>query len=527
MAWDEAKYIINKVLAGVKTTQITGIPPRNMESFSVSAGNAQVKIRCIAPDNTVVEGQLVCTVKGVQIVRKIGSAPKLPNDGTLVADIPAGSAYELVDTNLVNGVTYYYAFFPYSDHGVYNYNQFNVKSATPSTIKYWGFKQNFADKNPSTTITYLTGVENENYQPMMTNEGAGTATAGDWLSFLQEVLKNFPYMVQKTGQADYALNPDDYTQKKAGGNSDYNVLGYNGGAFAWLNKIWMKEEYAPDGESREVRFANGPAEGYYAVGFYDQNETELEGVWIPMGLMDASGRTLIAGTTPCASKTCDQEKALIDGFSSRAVFLGGPILNVLRDLEYMLFKSTDIQATAGYGRCNAGSQQVIANQNVANGNVPGFKGTGNKTTMNKYFHSQVLGSYQQWLRDPYTILVNGALKVSPFYKYDITGATYDATSIKWTTTSAWKYPSHTEKVSEAYGSLPKDENTGTTATGLCDGVYGNAAGTRIALRLGTCNCDLLDGPANVLLRYEASGAAWDFGVGVMLLPPAGYAPEVQ
>lgn len=528
MAWDEAKYVIDEVLAGMSTKQVTGIPPQNMSIFSVTGGNAQSKVRCKAPENTVIDGQLICTVKGVRIMRKTASAPISPEDGVLVGDIPAGKEVELTDTGLVNGVTYYYAFFPYSDHGVYNYNAVNVRSVTPSAITFWAFDQNFADKNPATTITYPSGFANETFAKMMTNEGSGTATAGDWLDFLQTTLKNYPFMVRKTGQIDYQLNENDYTQKKEGGQSDYNNTGYDGGAFAWLNKIYMKEEYGNSGETREVQFADGPADGFLPVGFYDFEKRELEGLWLPMGYMDANGRTLIAGTTPCASKTCDQERTLISAFSPRAVFLGGPIMNVLRDLEYMLFKSTDIQATAGHGRCNAGSQQVINNAVVANGNVPGWKGTATKTTMNKYFHSQVLGSYQQWLRDPYTITIAGREKMSAYYEYDLTGAKYIDTGITLATNTAWQYASHLISCGNALlGSQPKQENTGSTSTGLCDGgPYGNNAGTRVSVRLGPCAYDLIDGPATLALSNEASNAAWYSGVGLLLLPPAGYAPEV-
>lgn len=524
--WDEARYIINKILSGVKIEQVTGIPPRNMTNFSLTSGYQEIKIKAGVPDNTVIDGQLICTCAGVRIMRKVSSAPIGPEDGTLVLDLKAGNVADIVDTGLVNGVTYYYAFYPYSDHGVYNYNMSNVLSASPSSIRYWAFNQNFADKNPATTIAYPTGFTNSNFTKMLTNEGTGTATYGDWEDFLKETLKNYPAMVKKTGEIDYLLDPADYTKKKEDGTkSDYNNLNYNGGAFAWLNKIYMLETYSGNKESREVQFADGPADGFTPVGFYD-GDTVVEGIWLPMGYMDASGRTLIAGTTPIGSKTCDQEKAIIDAFSPKARFLGGPIMNVLRDLEYMLFKSTDIQLQAGHGRCNVGNDNIVANAVIANGNVEGWKGTNSKTAMNKYFHSQVLGSYQQFLRDPYTIAIGGVEKISHNYNYDLGGSGYLATGVTLSTNSAWWYASHLIALADArLGSQQKQENTGTTSTGLCDGgPYGNASGTRVALRLGYCGYDLIDGPAMLHLDYEPSRANWYTGVGVILLPPAGYAP---
>lgn len=530
--WDEAKYIINKILSGVKLEQVTGIPPRNMTNFSVSDGDQKIKIKAGVPDNTVIDGQLICTCAGVRIMRKASSAPIGPEDGTLVLDLKAGNVADLVDTGLVNGVTYYYAFYPYSDHGVYNYNMFNVLHATPSSIRYWAFNQNFADKNPATTITYPAGFSNSNFAKMLTNEGTGTATYGDWEDFLKKTLKNYPAMVKKSGEIDYLLNPADYTKKKEGGaGSDYNNLDYNGGAFAWLNRIYMLETYSGNKESREVQFTNGPSDGFTPVGFYDGENNVLEGIWLPMGYMDSSGRTLIAGTTLSGSKNIDQERVLIENFSPRARFLGGPILNVLRDLEYMLFKSTDIQLQAGYGRCNAGSHNIVANAVVPNGAVEGWKGTNISSTeaqLNKYFHSQVLGSYQKWIKDPYTLLFNGVLKMSPNYHYNTDGNGYINAGVTLQTSSDWWYASHLIPLSDPrLGSIAKQENTGSTITGLCDGgPYVNATGTRIALMLGNSGAGFLAGPGIIGLSNFLSDTYESNGVGVILLPPAGYAPQI-
>lgn len=521
-----AQYAADEVRNYIKTDQITGIPPKNLDAFLVkNNGTGSLKISVKSGD-TVLEGQTVCTCAGVRVIRKKGSAPKNINDGEVVFDHAGSGVYEYEDKGLSDGSTYYYQAFPYSDHGVYNRSAANVRKGVPEPVHYWAFDQNFSDRSPDSSISYPIGFENYGIDPMLTNEGTakGAATAGGWASFLTETLRNYPYMVHKDGSADYALDPDDYTKRADDGQpSDYDNTDYEGGAFAWLNKIWMKEEYTEDGESRRVTFADSGTEGFHAIGFHDGTD-ELEGIWLPMGYMDAAGRTLISGTTPCASKTCEQEWVLLQQFSSRARFLGGPIINVLRDLLYMLFRSTDIQGKAGHGRCNAGTSAVIANAVVTNGAVQGWKGTNDQKTMNKYFHSQLLGSYQQWIRDPYTLLIAGKMLVNRYYQYNLAGIGYDDPNISWPTDSAWYYPSHLQYLGDGHGSTPKHENTGTSATGLCDGVYSNAAGTRVALRLGACLDALLAGPASLSLSYEASLAVWNIGAGCALLPSAGYAP---
>ena len=166
----------------------------------------------------------------------------------------------------------------------------------------------------------------------------------------------------------------------------------------------------------------------------------------------------------------------------------------------------------------------MANAVVPNGAVPGWYGTNDQKTMNKNFHSQLLGSYQQFTRDPYTLLIGGKLYACDDYSYNLSATGKTDTGITWPTDSGWQYPSHLQYLGEGLGSFPKHENTGSSATGLCDSVYSNASGTRVALRLGTAAGSLLDGPACVYLSGEASFAIWNCGVGRALLPSAGYAP---
>ncbi len=531
-----AQYAADEVLAGIKKNQIAGLPPTNMASFSIKSDNQSAKIRFRAPDNTVVDGQLLCTVKGVMIRRKQGEVPAGITDGDLVLDATGEHIHDYekeayIDTGLVNGETYFYKAFAYSDHGIYNLNEKNVASVVPSeNAPVWGFHQDFTNTSPANdgtgTITYPEDVENSDFTPAMTNSGTGTVTTGSWDDFMDNVMKNFPHIVDVTTQQSVGeLDPDDYTKMKDGTAAAITSCKYAG---AWVNKLFMKEVYAADGSSRDVYFAadneHSNTEDFVPVGFYDQDGAELDGIWIPMFYMDASGNTR-SGTTPIASKTCDQEKAIINAVSSRAIFLGGPILNVLRDLEYMIFRSTDIQTYAGHGNCKSYSSDsstgVKANAVIGGGR---FYGTSDKKSLNKLFHSIVLGSYQQLTRDPYMITIGGRLYLSGRYKYSLSGADYENTGVTVTTNSAWTYAKKTRATLQN-GSIPDPASKdATSSTGLCDGQYYNTSGTRVARRLGATNSGLNAGPAYVDLRYEASDAAWNCGVGCALLPSAGYAP---
>lgn len=474
MAWDEAQYAIDEIKKSMGSGQANGIPPMDMGSnIVITPGNGEAKIKCTPPQDTIVEGQLLCTVGGVRIIRKIGTPPIDQNDGDLVSNVPAGTSYNQKDTGLTNGITYYYGVFPYSDHGVFNIDPSNIREVTPQPFKFWAFDQNFADLNPSTTITYPSGFENSSFAKMHTNKDTGTPTAGGWLPFLQNVLKNYPYMVRTPdATADYALNLNDYSKKASDGSaSAYNNANYAGGCFAWINKIYMKEEYASDGNSRRVQFADGPADGFLPIGFYDQDQNEIEGVWIPMCGMptNAPSKTIFSpGTNVVTNYQIEGFKIEIEKNGQRAVFFGGPIINVLRDLLYMLFKTTDLRTACGEGTANNGVSGQYNNL-AKSGPVSGWYGTKASTkTANLMFHSTVFTKYALSIADPYYMVRgnNRMTSVSPFYNYSSNGAGYiDIENVTKGPTGG--YPSKLKKGPEYWGSIVDFTSTnGGSSTGL-------------------------------------------------------------
>lgn len=106
-------------------------PPTNL---SAKAGNAQVTLTWTDPPNATSEpsGQTIATWAYTQVVRKEGSQPTGPNDGTLVVKSSVRDQYQTtgyIDTNLTNDTLYYYGAFAYNSDGVYSEGAF--VSATP------------------------------------------------------------------------------------------------------------------------------------------------------------------------------------------------------------------------------------------------------------------------------------------------------------------------------------------------------------------------------------------------------------
>ena len=389
----------------------------------------------------------------------------------------------------------------------------------------YGFIEDMSVLDPEDRITYF--GEAAAFDPMTRNQD-GTMSEGGWGTFIDK-LDNHPWMVRWDGTPDYRLMDDDYTKKMDGTASDVANQNYAGGAFAWIKRIYKQEKMV--GSKRIVGFRFTKADGYEPIGFIDPSGNVLEGVWIPMfyGSIDSNGKMRsLSGMQPCYSKTTAQEHDAIVACGNRHVFYGGGIAKTIEDLEIMLGKSSNIQEVFGRGNCSGYDASLSPTNGVkANAVVGGgrFYGTDTGTALNKAFHSIVLASFQQYMRDPYWLLVDGEYKVSPNYVYDVTGATYTATGVTIPASGGWFYP-HFYQTIPHYGSVPVYEDTGykgSTTTGGCDGAYFNISGVRVALRFGDCNNGLLPGPRCVALDREAGFAYWSIGAASLLLPPVGVA----
>lgn len=328
----------------------------------------------------------------------------------------------------------------------------------------YGFIEHNAILAPGQRIEYIGA--NKNYTPITVTKGGGYSL-GSWGDF-PWLKANKPYMVRSDGTADYRLNENDYTKREDGTASDVANADYDGGAFAWAQKIYKKEYTS--GDDRYVLFRFEKADGFEPVGFIDSDNNELEGVWIPMfyGSIIKDKMKCISGNQPVYGKTTAEEKAAIDAFGTRARFFGGPIVSTLIDLMLMFGKNCNLQDVYGTGNCNGydKSQEPtygVKRNSVVNGGQ--FYGTNDNVSLNKIFHSIVLGSYNQWMRNPYMVCANGELKVNKNYMYDISGVSYESTGIKYDIDGViWRYPHRYVSV-PGYGAVAEMQFNGSTVTG--------------------------------------------------------------
>lgn len=386
----------------------------------------------------------------------------------------------------------------------------------------YGFIEHNAILAPGERIEYV-GL-NKNFKPISVTMGGGFSL-NDWADF-PWLKANKPYMVRSDGTPDYRLKETDYTKKEDGTNSDVANTAYNGGAFSWAMKIYKREYMA--GDDRVVLFRFEKADGFEPVGFIDPDGNELEGAWIPMfyGSIVTDKMRSISGLQPEYNNATAAQKTAIDAVGNRAHFFGGSLVNTLVDLMIMFAKTTDLQTAYGKGNCDAYDASLTPTMGVKQNTVVGggqFYGTSDGKSLNKVFHSVVLTGGNTYCRDPYTLVVNGRFKVSPNYKYDLTGATYQDTGIDIPAPEAdgWAYP-HKYQTVPGFGHLPVPPFNGSTSLGGCDGFYRSASQatiTAVARRFGNCDHGLDAGPRCVYVNTSATAANWATGSALLLLPP--------
>ncbi len=400
-----------------------------------------------------------------------------------------------------------------------------------STDPVWGFVEHMDVKSPTERITPI-GL-NKNYKNVTRNGSTGVVSLNDWAD--HPVIKaNKPYMVKSDGTPDYLLSEEDYTKKSDGvTDSDVANVNYDGSAFSWFPKIYKYE--AMRGNDRTVLFSMSARDGFFPNGFIDQVGHELEGVWLPMFygsvVTEATPQRMVSlsGLETSYDVTTEFQYTAIQNFSTRGVFLGGPIVETIIDFLMMMAGSTNLQAVYGRGNTNGYSSGTKPTYGMKENAVIGggqFYGTDDGGSLNKIFHSIVLGSYQQFMRDPYEIVVKGRVRTARNYIYDPTGLTYEDTGINVPALNPARteYPLRYQTV-RWYGSIPAIEfNGGSTETGSCDGLHRHTvqnAVTAVTIRFGSCGRGLIAGPRYRDWSYLADGSEWDIGAAILLLPPAG------
>lgn len=116
----------------------TSIAPKAVSNVSIKNGNGKVSITWTDPDDVTLEGITLSTWAGTKLVMNESNYPTNENDGTVVLNSTTRNQYQSTGytvTGLTNNKTYYFALFPYSTDGIYNYSEAGRLLGKPSLVK--------------------------------------------------------------------------------------------------------------------------------------------------------------------------------------------------------------------------------------------------------------------------------------------------------------------------------------------------------------------------------------------------------
>lgn len=114
------------------------ITPKPTVNPQIKNDDKKVVITWEDPTNTVIEGSTFSTWAGTKLVMKESGYPTSPDDGTVLVDNTTRNKYKTTGfekSGLTNDKQYYFALFPYSTDGVYNYDSGNRLLGEPTELK--------------------------------------------------------------------------------------------------------------------------------------------------------------------------------------------------------------------------------------------------------------------------------------------------------------------------------------------------------------------------------------------------------
>ena len=114
------------------------ITPKPTVNPKIESDYGKVIITWEDPTDTVIEGSTFSKWAGTKLVMKESGYPTSPDDGEILVDNTVRDKYKtsgFTKTGLTNDKVYYFALFPYSTDGIYNYDSGNRLSGEPTSLK--------------------------------------------------------------------------------------------------------------------------------------------------------------------------------------------------------------------------------------------------------------------------------------------------------------------------------------------------------------------------------------------------------
>lgn len=502
-----------------KANRVVVNEPEPMEVFSAKS----VYVSATDTVRVDITAELPSGVAGAVIRKNTTGYPTSETDGELFKNITADGTYQ--DTNVVVGVVYYYAAFPYTSTGAYNRSETNRTSVTPKKRDYlFGYDLVKATSSPTGRVTYPSDVDNADFTPAAMNFTSGVFNYGGWAFEPGEKFMPRPCMLTYAGVVDQYLNPDDYTKKVDGSSSDVANTSFGGNAMMEWPKIYTKR-WEENGVYH-FRCSDTPQDDDWDCWCnYDRNNNQIDHFYTPIyfGSLVSSKLRSISGASNSFSTTAANEitYAKANGNDWYTEVLADRLL--LQDLLVMMARSTECQTAFGYGRCKSSNSSTIAPGTM---NTKGmFWGSNDQTSGVKVFGMEnVWGNL--WRRTAGWINANGTQKVkltrgthdgSTATDYNTDGSGYISVASATPSGTSGGYISSMK--TEAYGRLPVTAS-GSSSTYEADGLWYDNGRVDYAYVGGRWTIDLLVGPFCAHLGTAASASGSSLGAALSCKPLA-------
>lgn len=477
------------------------------------------------PDDSTYQENIYCTWQKTVIVRKEGSYPESPYDGTVIVESTTRNQYAKEGYTDIcdNTKNYKYRAFPCSINKVYSYDDKNKFGQW-----IYSFTRIMNESVPSEKIVYR--GTNEHYKPAYMDFSSDTFKYEDWANapfLLKDRLA--PCVLGFNGEVEYFLNPNNYKQKEDGTVSDVTNTALDINCFMRIKLLYRRKKGNADGNT-EVDISNEKVNDDYKPygGFVKPDGTLREYIYLPIyrgSLVNGKCRSMSGNLTPMSGQTAQNERNYCQANGTGHDMITHADRELIEDLFNLMFKNTDSQSVLGQGKSNGGSDVGACLKSGTMDEKGLFYGSTSTAVGVKLFGMENRYA-SQWERVLGEVLVNGVRKVklcqgtsdgSTVSDFNFTGEGYITLSELPTISGTSGGYISKEQTVDDIGTFPI-VISGSSTTNECDGMWYNNSGTMVALRGGASNAGAICGVFCSALNNPASDADWNIGSSVSYKP---------
>ena len=317
----------------------------------------EVHISWSDPDDIPGEtGGYLAQWKQTLVVKKVGSVPTSPSDGTTICTNEVHDQYAYrtgyitdIISPLVTGDTYY-RFFPVSTADIVTYGtskKVNLES------KIYGFKITQSQSVPDTRVEYIEDAIG--MIPARMDFENGVFNYGDWgnVFFIKDLV---PVMLYTDGTEAYKLNPNDLSEKADGTASDITDTSFDGNAMMRVPKVYIKATKDSSNNIYVYISEDKVSNDYECWAHHDDQGNEIPYIYLPIynGSMTNNKMRSLSGKAPnvSVSNQTQMEYCNANNGSSGKYIWSCTTLSawmLITYLSVLISKSTDTQACFGKG----------------------------------------------------------------------------------------------------------------------------------------------------------------------------------